>query len=87
MYVHNKKGFGQNFPKVCASALVLLITCCIGVVSKATMDRVVVSIIVLIVAILLRHAWQIYTTPGPDSILDVADGDPDDMTNFMHDEV
>ena len=41
------------------------------------------SIIVLIMAILLRHAWQIYTTPGPDAILDVADGDPDDISNFM----
>ena len=40
------------------------------------------SIIVLLIAILMRHAWQIYTTPGPDDILDVAD-DEVDITNFM----
>jgi len=52
-------------------------------VSTGTMDRVVVSIIVLLLAILMRHVWQIYTTPGPDAILDVADEDTDDITNFM----
>ena len=40
------------------------------------------SIIVLLIAILMRHAWQIYTTPGPDDVLDIAD-DEVDITNFM----
>ena len=37
------------------------------------MDRLFVTLIVSIVAILLRHFYQIYVTPGPDAILQLND--------------